>query len=80
MRLVLSNYRGHPQHRDKQMIVAVEDGDPQKLIGKKVLWTSKTGKKFVGSITQNHGKHSLRVRFSQGLPGQALGTEVQLVK
>jgi large subunit ribosomal protein L35Ae len=80
MRLVISDYRGYPQTRNNQMIVAVEEGDPKSLIGKKVLWTSKTGKKFVGSITHTHGKHSLRVRFNEGLPGQALGTEIQLVK
>jgi ribosomal protein L35AE/L33A len=61
------------------MIVLVEDGDPKKLIGKKVLWTSKTGKKFAGSITHTHGKHAVRARFNQGLPGQSLGNEVQLV-
>lgn len=75
MRLVISNYR---YRTDNQMIVAVEDGEPQKLIGKKVIWTSKTGKKFVGSVTRTHGKHAVRVRFSRGLPGQAVGTEVKL--
>lgn len=80
MRLILYNYRGYPKTRTHQMIVAVEAGDPAKLIGKKVVWTSKNGKKFAGSVTHTHGKHAVRVRFNEGLPGQALGTEVQLAK
>ena len=75
MRLIISNYR---YRTDNQMIIAVEGGEPQKLIGKKVVWTSKTGKKFVGNVTRTHGKHAVRARFSKGLPGQAVGTEVKL--
>ncbi|MDI6805626.1 MAG: 50S ribosomal protein L35ae, partial [Candidatus Bathyarchaeia archaeon] len=40
----------------------------------------KNGKnKFVGKIVALHGKKGLvRVRFRRGLPGQALGTKVEL--
>jgi len=49
------------------------------LIGRKVVW--KQGKnKFVGKIAGFHGKNGVvRVRFLKGLPGQALGTTVELV-
>lgn len=78
MRLVISNYRGHPQTQANQVIVNVEGGNPAELIGKKVVWSAQSGKEFVGNITHTHGKHAVRARFTQGLPGQALGTEVQL--
>ena len=50
-----------------------------KLIGQKVVW--KVGKKqLAGRIVGFHGKNgSVRVKFKKGLPGQALGTTVELV-
>jgi large subunit ribosomal protein L35Ae len=49
------------------------------LIGRKVIW--KQGKnKFVGKIAGFHGKKGVvRVKFRKGVPGQALGTTVELV-
>jgi large subunit ribosomal protein L35Ae len=49
------------------------------LIGRKVVW--KDGKnKFIGKIMGFHGKKGLvRVKFRKGVPGQALGTSVELV-
>ncbi|HEX9862906.1 MAG TPA: 50S ribosomal protein L35ae, partial [Candidatus Bathyarchaeia archaeon] len=49
------------------------------LIGRKVVW--KQGKnKFVGKIAGFHGKNGVvRVKFRKGVPGQALGTPVELV-
>jgi len=49
------------------------------LIGRKVVW--KQGKnKFMGKIVGLHGKNGLvRVKFRKGVPGQALGTTVELV-
>ncbi len=78
MRLVISNYRGHRITRKNQAIVAVEDGDPKDVLGKTVQWVSPSGKIINGAITKTHGKHSVRVRFTRGIPGQALGTEVKL--
>ena len=50
-----------------------------RLIGKKVLWRGKN-KEFAGKIVGFHGKNgTVRVRFKKGLPGQALGTGVELV-
>lgn len=49
------------------------------LVGKKVVWKSET-KKRTGKIVGSHGKNgAIRVRFKQGLPGQALGTTVELL-
>ena len=49
------------------------------LIGRKVVW--KEGKnKFIGKIVGLHGKKGVvRARFRKGVPGQALGTSVELV-
>ena len=49
------------------------------LIGRKVVW--KEGKnKFIGKIVSLHGKKGVvRAKFRKGVPGQALGTTVELV-
>ena len=74
-------YRGSQKQKNlKQMIVKVEGIDSKeatkKIIGKKVVWTTPSGKKLTGLITQAHGgKGAVRVHFKEkGLPGQALGT------
>ena len=48
------------------------------LIGRKVMWTQgKTS--LAGKIVGFHGRNGMvRVRFTRGLPGQAIGTTVQL--
>jgi large subunit ribosomal protein L35Ae len=49
------------------------------LIGRKVIWKGKN-KKLIGKIVDFHGKNgSVRVRFKKGVPGQALGAQVELV-
>ena len=50
-----------------------------RLIGRKVAW--KIGKnKIVGKIVALHGKKGLvRATFRKGVPGQALGTPIELV-
>jgi large subunit ribosomal protein L35Ae len=49
------------------------------LIGRKVVW--KQGKnKLIGKIVGLHGKKGVvRAKFRKGVPGQALGTTVELV-
>ena len=50
-----------------------------RLIGRKIVWESGK-KKIVGKIVALHGKKGLvRARFRKGVPGQALGTSVQLI-
>ena len=49
------------------------------LIGQKVVWKGEN-KKLTGKIMGFHGKNGVvRVRFKKGVPGQALGTTVELV-
>jgi large subunit ribosomal protein L35Ae len=49
------------------------------LIGRKVVWKGKN-RDISGKIVGFHGKNGVvRVKFKKGLPGQAIGTTVQLV-
>jgi large subunit ribosomal protein L35Ae len=50
------------------------------LMGQKVVWKGEN-KKLIGKVTGFHGKNgTVRVKFKKGLPGQALGTTVELVR
>jgi len=51
----------------------------EKLMGKKVEWTTPSGKKILGEVTRTHGKKAVVVRFEKGLPGQSLGTELEIL-
>ncbi len=49
------------------------------LIGRKVVWKGEK-KPLTGKIVGFHGKNgTVRVKFKKGIPGQALGTMVELV-
>lgn len=64
---------------------AKNKSEAAKLVGKKVVWKSsptkgKVAKKIVGKITAPHGgKGVVRALFGKGLPGQAVGQEVELL-
>ena len=84
MKGVIVNYRrGRHTQNPHQMIIKVEGvesrEEAQKLVGKSVVWKTPGGKEIVGRITAVHGnKGAVRARFERGLPGQALGTEVEI--
>ena len=77
------NYRTGPKAQySRECLIELETIDSAslagKLVGQKVTWTSGNNK-FVGKIMGSHGRNGLvRVRFSHGVPGQAIGTRVQL--
>lgn len=83
---IIANYkRGKSTQDDNQMIVLVEGVDKrdkaQKFVGKKVTWKTpgKEARLITGEVRSPHGnKGALRVRFEQGMPGQAIGTKVQV--
>ncbi len=56
--------------------------EANKLIGRTVLWVSKSGKELKGQITRAHGnKGAVRASFKKaGLPGQALGNKIKIIK
>ena len=50
------------------------------LMGQKVVWKGEN-KKLIGKIVGFHGNSgAVRVKFRKGVPGQALGTTVELVR
>ena len=77
-------YRVGPKtQRSKECLICFTHvnsaSEASRLIGRKVAW--KSGKnKIVGKVVGLHGKKGLvRARFRKGLPGQALGTTVELI-
>ena len=84
---VIAAYRGsHKTRHGNQMIVYLDTVKTKKeavaLEGKKVVWANPEGKKKVtisGYVSKAHGgKGALRVVFEKGLPGQSLGTKVEI--
>ncbi|MFX1410641.1 MAG: 50S ribosomal protein L35ae [Promethearchaeota archaeon] len=84
---VISNYRrGRHTVHPKQCIlvfpkIKTKKG-ANKLVGRTVVWTTSTGKDLKGVITRAHGnKGAVRAHFKKaGVPGQALGTKVKIIK
>jgi len=53
--------------------------EAEKFVGKEVEWKSPAGKKIKGKISATHGnKGVVRAIFEKGLPGQAIGTSVEV--
>jgi large subunit ribosomal protein L35Ae len=78
------NYRiGIRTQMSRECLIEFANTSPEKasenIIGQKVLWTN--GKsELCGRIVGFHGKNGVvRARFKKGLPGQALGTLIELV-
>ncbi len=81
---IIVNHRTGPRtQRSKEYILRFPNietsGKAAQLIGRKVGWP--TGKRKIrGKITALHGNRGLvRARFRKGVPGQALGTPVEVV-
>jgi len=81
---IIVNYRIGPKNqKSKECIIqfahAKSVSEASRLIGRKVAWKS-CKNKIIGKIVDLHGTKGLvRARFRRGLPGQALGTTVELV-
>ncbi|MCS7115105.1 MAG: 50S ribosomal protein L35ae [Nitrososphaerota archaeon] len=81
---IIMNYRVGPKtQRSKECIIhfphVKSASEASRLIGRKVAWKQDKNK-IIGKIVDLHGKKGLvRVRFRRGLPGQALGTTVELI-
>jgi len=85
MKGTIINYRGsYKEQNTNQMIISIDGittkADTKKVIGKKAVWTTPTGKKIAGIITSAHGsKGCVKASFlEKGLPGQSLGTKVEI--
>jgi large subunit ribosomal protein L35Ae len=82
---ILSFRRGRHTQRTNQFLLEVGGIDTRakasQLIGRRVVWTSPANKTIHGKISQPHGnKGVVRVRFSRGLPGTAVGTKVEIAE
>ncbi|MGD0644147.1 MAG: 50S ribosomal protein L35ae [Candidatus Bathyarchaeia archaeon] len=79
----ITNYRIGPKSQtSRECLIEFETVNSAslacKLIGQKVVWKSGSNK-FVGKIMGAHGRNGIvRVRFVHGVPGQAIGTLVEL--
>jgi len=84
---VIANYRRgrHTVHPKQCIIIFPEINtrkEANKMIGRTVVWKSPTGKELKGIISRAHGNNgAVRAHFKKaGLPGQALGTKIKIVK
>ena len=79
----IMNYRiGIRTQASKEILIEVIGSESDKTgqhIGKKVVWKNPTSK-LVGQIVGLHGKNGvLRAKFKKGVPGQAIGSIVELL-
>jgi len=75
--------RGRHTLTEKHMLIEVEDVNSKEkateLVGKSVEWKSPAGKLIKGKVSGAHGnKGVVRVIFEKGLPGQSIGTDVEI--
>lgn len=84
MKATIVNFRrGRHTQTTNQFIIGIEGIDTRakasQFIGKKVVWKTKSGKEISGKITSQHGNSGLvRARFSKGLPGEAIGSKLEV--
>jgi len=86
MKARIVNYRrGRHTMHSNQFLLEIEGVDSRALasqfIGRRIVWRTPGKKEIFGKITRPHGNNGvLRARFSKGLPGTALGTEVEILE
>jgi len=79
----ITNYRTGPKSQTpKECLIEFETVNSAalagKLVGQKVTWKHGDSS-IVGKVRGAHGKNGIvRVRFSRGVPGQAIGSIVKL--
>ena len=84
MEATIAAYRGSRRTRTFNHIIlnisSITSAEKAKALeNKKVIWKSPAGKEIAGKIIKPHGnKGAVRAIFEKGLPGQALGTKVQI--
>lgn len=82
---IVANYRlGMASQHCKEFLIRIPNveskGEACKYIGHKAVWKSEGNKRIVGKVLGVHGKRGvLKARFRKGLPGQAIGTSVEII-
>jgi large subunit ribosomal protein L35Ae len=82
---VVTSYRRglHLQHTNQVLLLFDEiktRAQASSLVSRKVKWVSPSGKEVLGKILGPHGNSgAVRAKFRTNLPGQAIGTPVQLL-
>jgi large subunit ribosomal protein L35Ae len=75
--------RGRHTVHERHMLIEIPESfnkeKAEKFVGKEVSWKSPAGKEIKGKVASAHGNNGvLRVIFEKGLPGQSIGTEVEV--
>lgn len=84
MQGILLSYVTGRKHQDmNHLIMEVKEVDSKAkaagLLGKSVVWLSPAKKAITGRVSNPHGSRGkVKVIFPRGLPGQALGTKVEV--
>ncbi len=84
MKATIVNFRlSRHTKSEKQMVLVVKDvknrEQAEKLKNKTVIWKTPSGKKITGKVLAPHGNSgALKVEFETGMPGQAVGTKVEI--
>jgi large subunit ribosomal protein L35Ae len=81
--VIVSCRRGPKTQKPKEYILRFPGnesvGVAARLVGRKVAWPIRKHK-AIGKIVALHGKNGLvRARFRKGVPGQALGSLVEII-
>lgn len=80
---VKSFRRGKNTKYDRQVIAELDGVEKSeevtKLVGKKAVYRTKGGKEIKGKVSSPHGNSgALRIRFRKGLPGQIIGSTIEI--
>ena len=80
---IVSYRRGPKTQRPKECLLKFPHiksfSEASSLIGRKVAWPVGE-RKCIGKIVAPHGKKGLvRARFRKGVPGEALGSQVEII-
>ncbi len=81
--LIKSFRRSKHCQTPNQVIVVVPSVDTKEkaseLVGKTAVWTTPAKNEIKGEVRSAHGNSgALRILMEKGMPGQCLGTEVEL--
>ncbi len=82
---VVNFRRGRHTQKTNQLLLSVPDLETRSaaaaFIGKRVTWKTRSGKEINGKVVSPHGNNGvLRARFRQGMPGEILGKEIEIVE